>query len=259
MEASGRMKVTILGSGTCVPSLERRPCSILVQIGTYHILVDAGPGTMGQLLKTGTQINDLDMILLSHFHLDHCAEVAPLLFALKYSGLERKKDLILAGGDGLHQFYQGLNQVYDQSIDMGDVHFSLMELGPHGRVDPDNGRLPVDIEFTRVIHKNESRAYRFTDSEGFSLVYSGDTDVCDDLVQLAKGADTLICESSFPDELKVSGHLTPCLAGEIAAKAGVKNLVLTHFYPECKGHDLVAECKKTFSGKVVQAQDLMIL
>jgi ribonuclease BN (tRNA processing enzyme) len=89
------------------------------------------------------------------------------------------------------------------------------------------------------------------------VVYSGDTDYSDNLVYLAKDSDLLICESALPDQLKVDGHLTPSLAGKIATRANVKKLVLTHFYPECDQADIEKECRKTYSGPLVLAEDLL--
>ena len=89
------------------------------------------------------------------------------------------------------------------------------------------------------------------------MVYSGDTDVCENLVTLARDADVLICESALPDELKVPGHLTPSLAGQIASQAGVRKLVLTHFYPECNAVDVAEQCRKTYPGPLVLAEDLL--
>jgi len=67
----------------------------------------------------------------------------------------------------------------------------------------------------------------------------------------------LICESAMPDEQKVKGHLTPSLAGAIAEKAHVRKLVLTHFYPECDKVDIIEECRKSYAGDVIAAEDLM--
>ena len=78
-------------------------------------------------------------------------------------------------------------------------------------------------------------------------------------MRLARGADLFICESALPDEQKVEGHLTPSEAGEMAARAGVGTLVLTHLYPECEGIDLIGQCRKTFGGPVLVAKDLMQL
>ena len=81
--------------------------------------------------------------------------------------------------------------------------------------------------------------------------------MCENLATIAQGADVLICESAFPDEMKVPGHLTPSLAGEIASQAGVRKLVLTHFYPECDRVDVSAQCRKTYGGPLVLAEDLL--
>jgi ribonuclease BN (tRNA processing enzyme) len=78
-------------------------------------------------------------------------------------------------------------------------------------------------------------------------------------VELAKGSDLLILECSFPDDEAIAGHLTPSEAGDIAARAGAKKLVLTHFYPEILTTDIQAQCRKTYQGNLVLATDLMSL
>lgn len=251
------MKITILGSGTCVPSLKRYPCAVLVQHKLHNILIDAGPGIIHQLLKFGVYINDIDMILLSHFHLDHCADIAPFLFATKYSGVDREKKLTLAGGKGIRQLLKNLNKIYNHTIEMPEKVFEIIELDDEGGLEISKAKLR--LEFARMKHTRESRGFRLIDGNGFVLVYSGDTDYTETLVALARKADVLICESSLPDEEKVSGHLTPSLAGRIAQKANVKKIVLTHFYPECDHVDMKARCQKIFKGKIVLAQDLMRL
>lgn len=253
MQETGKIKITILGSGTCVPSLERGACSVLISQGDSHILVDAGPGTMRQLLKAGVHINDIDMVLLSHFHLDHCSDLAPFIFATKYPGFDRNKKLILAAGTGIKNFYDSLNHVYRNHLEMPENSFDIIELEPGDAT----GIGDIRISCCRVCHKPESLAYRFEDLAGYSCVYSGDTDYSEALVELASDADILICESAMPDELKVPGHLTPSMAGEIASKANVKKLVLTHLYPECEKVDILTQCRKTYSGEIEKAADLL--
>ena len=257
MKNTEKMKITILGSGTCIPSLKRSPCAALIRGKSIHILLDAGPGTMGQLLKMGIQINDIDMILLSHFHLDHCAEIAPFLFATKYPGFKRKKKLTLVGGTGVKTLFEKLNNAYDNILDIPEDYFQIMELNEKGSLDLNLEGIQLD--YTSVHHKTESRAFRLTDQTGFSVVYSGDTDYSNNLIDLSRESDILICESALPDGQKVPGHLTPSLAGDIAAKANVKKLVLTHFYPECDDVNIKAQCQKTFKGQVILAQDLLNL
>ena len=61
------ISVTILGSGTCVPSLKRSSCAVLIEIGETRLLFDSGPGTMHRLLGVGVEIFDIDVIFYSHF------------------------------------------------------------------------------------------------------------------------------------------------------------------------------------------------
>ena len=116
---------------------------------------------------------------------------------------------------------------------------------------------PFDIETMPMEHIESSIGFRITTPEGTSIVYTGDIDFCDNAVALAKNADLLICESALPDGMKVPGHLTPSLAGEIATQANSKRLVLTHFYPECDMVDIEAECRKIYQGHLILAEDLM--
>ncbi len=249
------MKITILGSGTCVPSLRRYPSSVLVQIESFTILFDIGPGIIGQLLKVGVQINDIDMICLSHFHLDHCADLAPFIFATKYPRFERSKKLTLAGGIGVKTLFSNLNNAYANTLEMPGSQFEILDLSEK----ENQRRMEQSLQLTwaEVVHKPESLAYRFSDPSGFSFVYSGDTDYSQGLIDLAKGADLMVCESAMPDDKKVSGHLTPSEAGRMARNAAVKKLVLTHFYPECDGVDMKAQCEEAYEGPVVLARDLM--
>ena len=113
------------------------------------------------------------------------------------------------------------------------------------------------VQSIPVEHSRESIAYKITGAGGQSVVYSGDTDFSENLVTLARDVDLLICESALPDDLKTEGHLTPSIAGEIATRANVRKLVLTHFYPECDQVNIEKECRQTYDGPLVLAEDLM--
>ena len=91
------------------------------------------------------------------------------------------------------------------------------------------------------------------------MVYSGDTAFCDALVDLARGADVLICEAAAPAGDTVPGHMSPVMAGETAARADVGHLVLTHFYPECDRVDAAADARRSWSGPLTLASDLLHL
>lgn len=243
----------ILGSGTIVPSLERSACSVLLKIGSQRLILDTGPGTIRRLLRTNTSIFDVSYICYSHFHPDHIAELVPFLFGLKYpdSSLQ-KTPLVIAGGKGFKQFFNGLKEVLGDWMTPEETWLKLIE------IDRSNYYFKnFELRTARTEHRPESLAYRIQLPDGRSVVYSGDTDYCENLVNLAHRTDLLLCECSTPDESKCPGHLTPSLAGTIAQKAGVKKLVLTHLYPECEKVDLIAQAGKIFTGPIVVAEDLM--
>jgi ribonuclease BN (tRNA processing enzyme) len=252
------LTIKILGSGTCVPSLKRCSCSVFVEINGAKLLFDAGPGVMIRLLETGASIFDISHIFLSHFHPDHCADLVPFLFATKYpDASKRKKTLRVIAGSGFKSFYRHLQRAYGDWMEPAPGFMEIIEM--------DNQRLDSlkFDEFTLgsapVNHREESVAFKISHPSGKSMVYSGDTDISHNLVQLSKNTDILICESALPDGCKVQGHLTPSLAGEMAARAGVKMLVLTHLYPECDRVDIKKECQTTWDGPILIAKDFMEL
>jgi ribonuclease BN (tRNA processing enzyme) len=222
------------------------------------LLFDSGAGTMRRLLEAGVEIYDVSFLFYSHFHPDHTGELVPFLFSNKYpDGSRRKEPLTLVAGNGLLKFYENLKFVYGHWIELDPDLLKIIELD---NTHHDMRRFDdFKVESIPVEHNPESIAYRITGPDGVSVVYSGDTDFSDNLVMLSKDADLLICESALPDELKVKGHLTPSLAGEIAKRANVRKLVLTHFYPECDQVDVKKECRKTYSGPLVLAEDLMTI
>ncbi len=210
------------------------------------------------MLECGVSIFDISCIFFSHFHPDHTAELVPFLFATKYSGLmPRKTPLTLIAGKGFLAFYQALKQAYGAWIELDTDILSVVEMNTQA---PDHLDFDLFSVSTRpAAHNPESISYRIESPSGYSVVYSGDTDYCENLISLAANAQMLICECSHPDEEKVQGHLSPSLAGKIAADAGVQKLVLTHFYPQCDGFDIEKECRKTYNGELVLAEDLMRL
>jgi ribonuclease BN (tRNA processing enzyme) len=248
--------VTILGSGTCVPSLERSACAVLMEINKTKLLFDSGPGTMKRLLEASVSIFDISYIFYSHFHPDHTGEMVPLLFATKYpNSRQRKKALSIMAGSGFLSFFEGLKAVYGEWIDLPK---GMLQLSEFSSTVYDSRRFDHFLVETRPMnHRPESIGYRVTDAEGRTMVYSGDTDNTENLVSLAANADLLVCESAMPDELKTPGHLTPSLAGKIASHAGVKNLVLTHLYPECDQADIESQCRQTYGGPLIIGEDLL--
>ncbi len=250
--------VTILGSGTIVPSLRRSTCSFLLEAAGMKLLFDIGPGTMRRLLEAGVTIGEIDLLLLSHLHPDHSGELVSFLFAAKYpETYRRRRPFTLAGARGLRKFFDGLTAVYGDWIILPEDLFSLRELDNRKPDALAAGRMAVRSR--PVAHTESSIGYRVEVPGGITVAYSGDTDLCDGLVKLARNADLFICECSVPDAMKVTGHLTPSEAGKAAARAGARRLVLTHFYPECDGADIETQCRMTWKGPLTLAEDLMVI
>jgi ribonuclease BN (tRNA processing enzyme) len=108
-----------------------------------------------------------------------------------------------------------------------------------------------------MAHLPGSVGYRIEFKDGRSMAISGDTDYCQNIIDLAFEVDLLVLECSFPDGKKVEGHLTPSLAGRIALESQCKKLLLTHFYPICDQSDLVSQCSQVYPGKIILGEDLM--
>jgi len=213
---------------------------------------------MQGLLRAGVTTDKISHIFYSHLHPDHTGELVSFLFATKYpESYRRREPFTVVAAKGFADFYEKLKSAYGEWIELEDGLMNIVELDNKGGAHLDCGNFEVDS--LPMDHTDESLAYRITASDGSSFVYSGDTDMCENLVTLAKDTDLLICESALPDEIKVSGHLTPSLAGRIATKAKVKKLVLTHFYPECDAVDIFSQCRKSYEGPLVLAEDMLQL
>ncbi|AEH44299.1 beta-lactamase domain-containing protein [Thermodesulfatator indicus DSM 15286] len=249
------MRLTVLGSGTGWPRLERGAPGYLLQIEKENILLDIGPGTIPRILKTGLTLPDIDAIFLSHFHPDHVTDLIPFFFATRYSlGYNRQKPFLLVAGDGFSSFFEGLKSAFGKWVVPPLGLLEIQELSctyEAAFMCP-----PFTVRSAPVKHNPESLAYRF-EYQGKSLVYSGDTDYTENLVKLAHEADLLILECSAPEGMKKEGHLTPSLCGRIAGEARVKKLMLTHFYPPCDETDLISPCRAFYDGEIILAIDFL--
>jgi ribonuclease BN (tRNA processing enzyme) len=204
------------------------------------------------MLKAGVTYKDLDAVLYTHIHPDHCADLVPLIFACKYQEEPRTKDLLIVGGPGFRAYFEGLRWVHGRWMEPDTFRIHTREV----RTDELNIG-PLQVKTRPLEHAPESVGYRVQPAQGRTLVYSGDTDYCLNIVGLASGADLLLLECSFPEGMKVKGHLTPALAGRIAQEAGCRRLCLTHLYPSCDDADIKKECQAVFAGEVLLAEDMM--
>ena len=246
------MEITVVGSGTVVPRLERRQSCVVVEAAGETLLFDLGSGAVRGMLRAGLDPFAVDRIFFTHFHPDHTVDVVPLLFSINYGAEEeRSRPLYLTGPEPFRAFWGSVTRVWGEFM-LGDYPTRVSEL-PHECLSPLD--LPgCRLSWAPAAHRPESIAYRLDNEEG-SFVYTGDTEYSESVVDLARGAQTMLIECSFPDESPVPGHLTPSGVAEVASQAGVRRVVLTHVYPAADELDLRAEVGRGFGGEVVVAHD----
>lgn len=218
----------VLGSGTTVPDLERGPAGFLVQVQGRSWLVDGGTGTLGRCLRAGVDPRELDGGFYSHHHPDHCADLVPLLFSMRVGPPARERDYPIWAGRGFGAFFAGLQGVYGKWVRPGAGEVRLTELSREG---PDEVRVGGLVVRTRPANHSAAALHLRFEADGHSVVFSGDTGWSDALVELATGADLLVCEVGSSDEAPFEGHLAPSEVARIVARARPREVWLTHFYP----------------------------
>lgn len=247
------MDVVVLGSGTAVPVRDRFPAGYLVRHGSSVVCVDLGPGTLRRFAQAGHELDAISAVLLTHFHTDHCADLAALLFALRNPRYSKRERLSLRAAPGLADLLSGLSTTWPWCTASG-YELDAVEIGP-GTV-PVDGLDELSITAFSIEHTDASLGYRFEGPDGATAAFSGDAVFCDGVIEMARDVDFFVCDAAFPSACPTPGHMTATEAGRAAQLAGAKVLCLTHFYPECDGHDVAAEAQAEFEGRVVLAADL---
>ncbi len=243
------MKVIVLGSGTGVICLERGSPGYLLKTNKNLFLIDSGAGTLTRILQAGYTLNQIDALFYTHIHPDHVTDLVPFLFASKYGTNSRRKKLTIVGGSGFKKFFNDLSKTYQGWLIPKKYELIIKEMrGSQFKIGS------VFVKTCQPQHIAESVSFRF-EERGKSVVFSGDTDFSENLIQLSKDVNLLILECSFPDSMKVKGHLTPTQAAHLAQKASPKQLVLSHFYPPSDRINILKIVRKIYSGKVVLAKD----
>ena len=199
-------ELIILGSGTGVPSLKRGSPGLLLVSDGSRILIDSGSGTLRRMLEAGITYQDIDLLLYTHTHPDHIADLVPILFACKYAEHPRQRDLLCIGGPGFIDYFEKLDSplwVLDQASVLSVDHSRYASDSPyfHG----------VRISSKSMAHLPGSVGYRFELTDRKSIVISGDTDYCRSIVDLGVEADLLVLECFFPGREKGRGSSNPII------------------------------------------------
>lgn len=242
------MRLTILGSGTAAPLLDRNCAGYVLEIDGKKLLFDSGAGTIRRLLELKIDLFEIDDIFYTHLHNDHINDLGAIIWSNNYGG-KRKKPLNLYGPTGFKNYFKTLMEL----LGMHKLNFKINV----EELKNSNIKIyDIKIKTYEVRHSSTTKsiAYR-VEYNNKSFVYSGDTEFCKETIKISNNADVLLTECSFPDNKKAQGHLTPSLAGKIAKKANVKTLVLTHFYPEVLKTNIKEKCRREFDGRIIMAKD----
>jgi len=216
------------------------------------MMIDSGPGTLRKMLEAGVTYRDVDLILYTHLHPDHLSDLVPTLFACRYGDFPREKDLLCMGGPGFEYFFEELKKLYGPWIDPQSYHLTVREVSKEALLFRD-----LKILSKPMAHISGSVGFRVEFRDGKSIAISGDTDYCQNIIDLGFEVNLLVLECSFPDEKKVEGHLTPSLAGRIALESHCKKLLLIHLYPVCDLFDILNQCRQVYQGEITVGEDLM--
>ena len=271
--------VQVLGSGGPELQDKRASSSYLVwENGQARALVDAGGGSALRFGESGAQMSQLDVILFSHFHVDHSGDFPALIKSSWFE--DRARPLPVYGPPG-NEFMPSTTEFVDDLF--GDQHGAFRYLSelyvpseegsykiqPHNVVVGDTPTVQfhnddLTASAVKVIHGAFPALAWRVEAHGKVIVFSGDTNGDGEgLVRLAMNADVFVAHNAVPEG--VTGierrlHMPPSGIGEIAAKAHVKELVLSHRMLRTLGKDsqpqTLAEIKKRYSGPVVFANDL---
>ncbi|AXI77729.1 MBL fold metallo-hydrolase [Peterkaempfera bronchialis] len=241
------MDLTVVGCSGSFPSPDS-PCSCyLVEADGFRVVIDLGNGALGALQKY-CGLYDVDAVLLSHLHADHCIDMCAYWVARNYRVGGCPDPLPVYGPQGTAE---RLARAYDMDEQPG-----MKEVFDFRTLTPGSFELgPFRITAAPVAHPVEAYGFRLVHG-GRSLVYSGDTGRCPELTDLARGADLFLCEASFTDgkEEIPDLHLNGREAGECAADAGVGRLVLTHIPPWTDTERNVSDARAAFGGPVEAAR-----
>lgn len=235
------MRLTVIGCSGSFPGPESPASCYLIEADGFRMVLELGNGALGALQRY-TDIYDIDAVCISHAHADHCLDLCPYWVARKYGPEGPKPLLPVYGPDG---FAERMARAYDLEPEPGMREiFDFVTLEPGVR---EIG--PFRVTTAEMNHVVPTHGFR-VEFGGRAIAYSADTGPTDALVELACGADLLLCEASFVDRPDLPGdvHLTGAQAAGHAARAGVRRLVLTHFVPWNNTDRIVAEARPHFDG-----------
>jgi ribonuclease BN (tRNA processing enzyme) len=239
------MRVSVIGGSGAWPTADQ-PCSgYLVEHDGFTLLLDPGYATFPGLLATRSA-REVDAVLVTHQHPDHCADLNPLLRARSMGDDPCPALPVFSPPDALNAV---LALDRPGMLDHAYV-WNEFTVGERVQIGP------FDVDTELLPHVVPNAGVRIT-ARGRVVVYTGDTGPSQAIVELAAGADVLVADASYPEV--VPGDLAPYLssarqAGEYAAAAKAGRLVLTHLIPGGDSRQALACAARSFTGEIAVAR-----
>ncbi len=241
------MRLTVIGcSGSFAGPQSSASCYLLEgehDGRTWRVLLDLGSGALGTLQRFVDPL-EVDAVLLTHLHPDHYFDISGLYVLWKYHPDGPRPAIPVWGPRGVGT---QCARAYGLRTDPGmSAEFDFHEYdGEPIRIGP------FTIDVREVVHPITAYGMRI-EADGALLVYSGDTGPCQQVVDLAAGADLFLAEAAFVEsgDNPVDLHLTGKQAGSVAAEAGVGRLVLTHVPPWHDPETSRTEATEAFAGPI---------
>ncbi|WP_460406882.1 MBL fold metallo-hydrolase [Actinophytocola sediminis] len=243
------MKLFVLGCSGSTPGPRAPASGYLLETDDFLLGIELGNGTLAELQASRDPF-DLDALLFSHLHPDHCADFTALTVVRRYHPAPPKDPRthrlpVYAPSEAPSRFVAAYcpDQADQAVTDLADV-FDFHSLG---------GRTvhigPFQVDMIKAAHPCEAYSFRIT-HEGRSLVYTGDTGPSSTLAELAAGADVLLAEASWThaENRPADLHLSGTQAGRLAQDAGVGRLLVTHVPPWTDAAAVFAEAMAEYTG-----------
>ena len=220
------MKCKVLGCNGSYPAANGACAGYLLMQGDDMLQMDMGCGVLPRLMALTDPAN-LGAVILTHWHFDHASDLLPLCYYLKINKLKLK---VLAPP-----------QTHPLREILTGNEYEFLDISKPRTISG------FEITSIRVEHPVPAYAVRIQ-RDGKCLVYTGDVAGGEGLAEFCRGADLLICDATFTKAQYKEGlpHFTSSSAGELARKAGVKRLMLTHIPPNGEEETLVREAKNEF-------------
>jgi ribonuclease BN (tRNA processing enzyme) len=242
------MKLTIIGYWGGYPKMNGASTGYLLEHEGYHLLLDCGSGVLSKLQNV-LQPEELDAVILSHYHPDHIADIGVLQHARLIQGFLGKR-------------MQNL-PIYGHPFDQPEFSkLTYKEITKGIPIDPDGVLTvgPFQITFLKTNHPVPCYAMRI-EADGKSMVYTADSSFKEEFIEFSKGTDLLLCECNFYGNQSGSsaGHMNSYEAGRFAAKADVQQLILTHLPHYGDINQLVTEASAQFAGIIKLADEFLTI